>query len=42
MVLSGYDALLRADRRLAGLTPLIVLLGWRIFSRLETTMADEI
>lgn len=42
MVLSGYDPSVEPIAISLVLTPLIAICGWLIFSRLETTMADEI
>jgi lipopolysaccharide transport system permease protein len=42
MVLSGYVPSFEPIGVSLILTPLIVLAGWRIFARFETTMADEI
>ena len=42
MVLSGYVPSFEPIGVSLALTPLIVLAGWRIFARFETTMADEI
>ena len=42
MVLDGYIPSFEPIGISLVLTPLVVLLGWRIFSRMETTMADEI
>jgi lipopolysaccharide transport system permease protein len=42
MVLSGYVPSFEPIGVSLVLTPLIVLAGWRIFARFETTMADEI
>jgi lipopolysaccharide transport system permease protein len=42
MVLSGYVPSFEPIAVSLVLTPLVVLAGWRIFARLETTMADEI
>jgi hypothetical protein len=42
MVLADYTPSFEPIGISLVMTPLIVLLGWRIFSRMETTMADEI
>lgn len=42
MVLSGYEATFEPIAVSLLLTPLIAIGGWLVFSRLETTMADEI
>lgn len=42
MLISGYSPPFEPVGVSLVLTPLIVLAGWMIFSRLETTMADEI
>jgi lipopolysaccharide transport system permease protein len=42
MVLSGYVPSFEPIGVSLVLTPLVVLAGWRIFGRFETTMADEI
>jgi ABC-type polysaccharide/polyol phosphate export permease len=42
MVLSGYAPNVPSIVISAGLSVALALAGWRIFSRLETTMADEI
>jgi lipopolysaccharide transport system permease protein len=42
MVLADYVPSFEPIGVSLALTPLIVLLGWRVFARLETTMADEI
>ena len=42
MVLSGYVPSFEPIGVSLAITPLVVLAGWRIFSRFETTMADEI
>jgi lipopolysaccharide transport system permease protein len=42
MVLSGYAPNIPSIVISAGLSVALALAGWRIFSRLETTMADEI
>ena len=42
MVLADYTPSFEPIGVSLVLTPLIVLLGWRVFSRRETTMADEI
>ncbi len=42
MVLSGYHPSVASMVISAGLSMGLALAGWRIFSRLETTMADEI
>jgi lipopolysaccharide transport system permease protein len=42
MVLTGYVPSFEPIGVSLVLTPLIVLAGWRIFARFETTMADEI
>ena len=42
MVLSGYTPSFEPIAVSLVLTPLVVLTGWRIFARFETTMADEI
>ena len=40
--LSGYQPLASAIIVSAVATPVVVIAGWRLFSRLETTMADDI
>jgi homopolymeric O-antigen transport system permease protein len=42
MVLADYTPSFEPIGISLAMTPLIVLLGWRVFSRMETTMADEI
>lgn len=42
IILGAYEPLLAPILIAAALTVLITIGGWRIFSRLETTMADEI
>ena len=42
MLLDGYTPSFEPIGVSLVLTPLIALLGWRVFSRMETTMADEI
>lgn len=42
MTLSGYQPSVEPIAVSLALTPLIAICGWRIFARLETTMADEI
>jgi len=42
MVLDGYTPSFEPIGISLVLTPLIVLLGWRVFSGMETTMADDI
>ena len=42
MLMDGYTPSFEAIGVSLVLTPLIAFLGWRIFSRMETTMADEI
>ena len=42
MIIDGYSPSFEPVGVSLVLTPLVVLLGWRIFSRMETTMADEI
>ncbi len=42
MVLSGYAPQVAAILISIGLTGVLAITGWRVFSRIETTMADEI
>ncbi len=42
MVLAGYLPSVTSILIAAGMTAVVATAGWRIFSRLETTMADEI
>jgi homopolymeric O-antigen transport system permease protein len=42
IILGGYDPLLAPILIAAVLTVVLAIAGWRIFTRLETTMADEI
>jgi ABC-type polysaccharide/polyol phosphate export permease len=42
MVISGYHASPRVIGYSLAITALIAFAGWRTFTRLETTMADEI
>jgi ABC-type polysaccharide/polyol phosphate export permease len=42
MILAGYDPSMRPIAISLVMTGALAVLGWRVFSRLETTMADEI
>lgn len=42
MTLSGYEPSFEPIAVALAMTPLVVIAGWRLFTRLETTMADEI
>ena len=42
MVISGYTTSLRVTAYSLIVTVIVAVVGWRMFTRLETTMADEI
>jgi lipopolysaccharide transport system permease protein len=42
MMISGYTPSVEPIAASLGLTCLLAFAGWRVFTRLETTMADDI